>query len=388
MKNFQFYDLASEILPPHLLFVVIKMGGKNKNKSKNKGDKNGSNSSDNFHGKGNSLGNFNSQEKNDYQRMNQSGGRGRGYNNDDYRSQSRGNGRGYYNDNYASGMAGGTYYNKRDDEERSFGYNQDRDFSGRSRNYENPWFAFKEPETSFIEERSKYLEMSLSDKRKYYKCKNGFIPSKVIPDISVLYENGKLKFNFDSEFVKKELQGSIFIPDDELNKKVSFIRDDITKLEVDAVVNAANTSLIAGGGIDRAINDAAGKYMADECKTLDGCEVGYAKISGGYKLPASFCIHTVGPQGEIPSLLQNAYKSSIRLAVENQLRTIAFPCISTGVYGYPNKNAAKVALETVRTMLEAYKKEIDLIIFVVYLEEDEKIYRKYLPLYFPPDIEE
>lgn len=126
--------------------------------------------------------------------------------------------------------------------------------------------------------------------------------------------------------------------------------------------------------------------LQDECMALDGCETGNAKITGGYKLPAKYVIHTVGPVGEKSDLLSSCYQKSLDLLKTNGLTTIAFPCISTGVYGYPNEKAASVALKSVREWLnnnDDYKPNIKRILFCLFLDVDIKIYHKLLPLYFP-----
>lgn len=154
---------------------------------------------------------------------------------------------------------------------------------------------------------------------------------------------------------------------------------DITRLTVDAIENAANSSLLGGGGVDGAIHRAAGPELVQECRLLGGCKTGEAKLTRGYLLPARFVIHTVGPvwrggdKGE-PEKLAACYHNSLSLAVEHGLKMIAFPCISTGIFGYPTKQAAKVAVETVR----AFGGDLDEVIFCCFLASDHALYEKRL----------
>jgi len=162
--------------------------------------------------------------------------------------------------------------------------------------------------------------------------------------------------------------------------RIEIVRGDITKLKVDAIVNAANTTLLGGGGVDGAIHRAAGPKLLDECRTLSGCRPGEAKITRGYNLPARFVIHTVGPvwsggnRGEA-EVLANCYRNSLRIAVENGLKTIAFPAISCGAYGYPISDAAEIATKTVRDFLRG-NDQIEKVIFVLATNEILSAYER------------
>jgi len=164
--------------------------------------------------------------------------------------------------------------------------------------------------------------------------------------------------------------------------RIELFKGDITSLKVDAIVNAANSALLGGGGVDGAIHRAAGKELLAECRTLNGCETGEAKITNGYNLPAKFVIHTVGPvwhggrSGE-PEKLASCYRRSLEVAVENGVKTIAFPNICTGVYGYPKIEAAEIAVKAVLSFLKS-NNEFELVIFCVFDDENFMIYRNLL----------
>ena len=167
-----------------------------------------------------------------------------------------------------------------------------------------------------------------------------------------------------------------------MKDKTEIIQGDITRLQVDVIVNAANKSLLGGGGVDGAIHRAAGPGLVEECRKLNGCETGNAKITGGHNLPSSFVIHAVGPvwQGgnkKEENLLSSCYKRSLEIATEKQLKSIAFPNISTGRYGFPKEKAAGIAISTVTSFLNQHP-EIEKVIFTVFDEENYKIYQDLL----------
>ncbi|TPX59259.1 hypothetical protein PhCBS80983_g02604 [Powellomyces hirtus] len=176
----------------------------------------------------------------------------------------------------------------------------------------------------------------------------------------------------------------LFQPDDDLNDKIAIWEGDITTLEIDAIVNAANGSLLGGGGVDGAIHRAAGKGLLQECRLLHGCDTGDAKITHGHDLPAKTVIHAVGPIGFKPDLLRKCYWRCLELCDKHELRDVAFCCISTGIFGFPNREAANIALTTARSYLMYEESQIEKIIFCIFLQTDKKFYDYLCPFYFPP----
>lgn len=219
--------------------------------------------------------------------------------------------------------------------------------------------------------KTKLCSMDKEKRRELYRV--DFIPLEDVPVWSSSGDSCKPRYDVNEE----------------LNMKVSLFGGDITKLEIDAVANAANKTLLGGGGVDGAIHRGAGPLLRKECATLNGCETGEAKITGAYGLPARYVIHTVGPivhdsVGEREEeALRNCYYNCLHTATKHHLRTVAFPCISTGVYGYPPDQAVEVALRTVREYLEQNPEKLDRVIFCVFLKSDKQLYENLLPAYFP-----
>ncbi|KAI0661785.1 A1pp-domain-containing protein [Cubamyces menziesii] len=210
------------------------------------------------------------------------------------------------------------------------------------------------------------------------------VPLSKIPTLRELYKSGVLS---TVEAAKARYPSKPALLD-----RVSLYQGDITRLDVDSIVNAANRSLLGGGGVDGAIHAAAGPSLLEECRTLNGCETGDAKITRGYNLPAHHIIHTVGPiystsQADVKAQqLASCYRTSLQLAVNNSLKHIAFPSISTGIYGYPVPDATHIALDTVRRFLDTPDGDkLERTIFVVWSDADKRVYESLIPLYFPQD---
>ncbi|KAM5357010.1 hypothetical protein ACJZ2D_016705 [Fusarium nematophilum] len=181
-----------------------------------------------------------------------------------------------------------------------------------------------------------------------------------------------------------------FAGDDSINKRIGYVRGDITRLPLDAIVNAANESLLGGGGVDGAIHAAAGPELVKECRPLAPCRTGQAVITKGYNLPAKHVIHTVGPvywdSADPAGQLASCYRESLKVAVREGVSTVAFSTISTGIYGYPSPDAAKVACKTVREFLESEDgAKLTRVVFVTFLDKDVNAYNGALPQFFPPE---
>lgn len=202
-----------------------------------------------------------------------------------------------------------------------------------------------------------------------------------IPTLTNLYASSVLKPVKQSKGAAKK----------SLLDRVSLWQGDITKLEIDGIVNAANRKLLGGGGVDGAIHRAAGGDLLEECKTLNGANTGEAKITKGYNLPSKHVIHAVGPIYDNEdvdtkaSQLASCYKSSLDLAIKHELRSVAFPSISTGIYGYPIDDATHIALRVTRQVLDENEERFDRVIFVVFSDKDKEVYETLIPEYFPPE---
>lgn len=210
-----------------------------------------------------------------------------------------------------------------------------------------------------------------------------------IPIISELYSNPESGLARTAKALGDVAQTQ---PNHSINSRIGYVYGDITSLRLDAIVNAANTSLLGGGGVDGAIHRAAGPKLLAECRLLRGCALGKAKMTKGYNLPASNVIHTVGPRygtdGNEEMHLASCYAESLTLAAKSGVKTIAFSAISSGIYGYPSDEAALVACRTVREFMESEDgDEMVRVVFVAFEDKDIRSYNKMLPQFFPPDQE-
>lgn len=165
-----------------------------------------------------------------------------------------------------------------------------------------------------------------------------------------------------------------------MNPRIEIVQGDITTFHVDAIVNAANESLLGGGGVDGAIHRAAGPELLEECRTLNGCKTGEAKITKGYRLKAKWVIHTVGPvwhggKSNEDELLARCYRNSLTLAEKYAIRTVAFPCISTGVYRFPSERAARIALSEIKNFMDG-NKTVEKVLTICFGKTDFEIYQQ------------
>ncbi|KAK4158043.1 hypothetical protein C8A00DRAFT_28942 [Chaetomidium leptoderma] len=221
-----------------------------------------------------------------------------------------------------------------------------------------------------------------------------------IPSLSLLYKLRKLSAAAPGTPLPTTLLGpntGAALPpaSQSLNDRVALLRGDITTLALDAIVNAANRSLLGGGGVDGAIHRGAGPRLYHECRELGGCATGSAKITHGYMLPCQRVIHAVGPvydpydPGESERLLTGCYTRSLELAADHGCRSVAFSAISTGIYGYPSWDAAPAALSAIRRFLEGPQgSKIDKVVIVTFDMKDVDAYNELIPLYFPPVAED
>ena len=211
------------------------------------------------------------------------------------------------------------------------------------------------------------------------KMASSLVALQDIPTISALYRAKRLTPSPDHDDLPR--------PNQAFNNKICTIKADLTTLRVDVIVNAANSSLLGGGGVDGAIHRAAGPDLVRECRTLNGCKTGSAKITDAYDLPCKKVIHAVGPvydgDEESEPLLRGCYRTSLKLAADNECKSVAFSAISTGVYGYPSGSAAEAAIDETRQFLESSDGEkLDKVVFCNFLGKDVNAYSQLLPSVF------
>ena len=230
---------------------------------------------------------------------------------------------------------------------------------------------------TWVGEKQKYMKMSRGAKRDHYRCGDGYFGLIDVPTWRVYADENNLNQPRSEWSWKNEP------PDDyDLDVRVSVWMGDVTALEIDVIVNAANKTLLGGGGVDGAIHQAAGPFLKDECATFDGCQTGDVKATGGYCLPATHVIHTVGPTDGDEELLSQCYRNSLDLMLKIGQRTIAFPCIATGVYGFPREKAAHVAVKVVKEFLDIHRESVDRIVFCLFEPDDVELYVQAMLKYF------
>ena len=222
------------------------------------------------------------------------------------------------------------------------------------------------------------MRQTLEERRRSYKCGERYV---------TLDQLLTWKQAAAVSPAKAIMGASKYQADARLNEKICVFEGDITTLEVDAVVNSGNSMLSGGGGgVDGAIHAAAGRHLLQECRSLNGCQEGDAKLTGGYKMPAKYVIHTHGPVFQDQVMLASCYRRCLEIAADHGLTSVAFPCICTRMNGFPNESAAQVALSTVRRFLDKddkRSKKLQRIIFCLVHSIDVDVYSKLLPFYFP-----
>lgn len=205
------------------------------------------------------------------------------------------------------------------------------------------------------------------------------IKATALPRWSVQYHS--LRASKDAP----KLEPGVFEVNPVINEKIALWRGDITALEIDGIVNAANSDLWAGGGICGAIHRAAGSRLEQACDKIGSCPTGNTVITPGFKLPSKYVLHSVGPTNKSPDALESCYRTIMECCVKHKVRSVCMCCISTGIFGFPNEPACIIALSTVRKFLEnpENQKAIDLVVFCTFMIEDVKLYDQFTPMFFP-----
>ena len=197
------------------------------------------------------------------------------------------------------------------------------------------------------------------------------------------WRNTETWLKLGSQYIPPQVEH--FNVSDEMNQRLRIYNGDITLLEVDAIVNAAGEDCLGGGGVDGAIHEAAGPGLLNECLRLGGCHQGQVKVTSGHNLSCNIIIHAVGPDEYNPDILRDTYMAALEAALQNGARSIAFPCISTGIYGFPNDKAAFIVSKSLRNFFQYHPRadDIDGVILCLYTLKDREVYLEALKMYFP-----